>query len=214
MKGRKLSYSPTELAWIKARAQADRAETHAAFCAEFGRSDVSLANLNALCKRKGWLTGRDGRFQKGDVAHNKGKPCAPGRGGRHPNARKSQFKRGQLPHNTKWLCHERISKDGYVEISVAEVNPHTGFPRRYVLKHRWLWEQAHGPVPEGMALKCLGERTNCDPSNWELVPRALLPRLDGRFGRGFEAAPDELRPIILAAAKVEHAVREKRRDGA
>lgn len=214
MKGRAIGYTAEELAWIKARAEADRSETHAAFCAAFGRADVSLANFNALCKRKGWLTGRTGRFEQGGVAHNKGKPCAPGRGGRHPNALRSQFKRGQLPHNTKWLGHERVSKDGYVEISIAETNPHTGYERRYVLKHRWLWEQANGPVPEGMALKCLGERTNCDPSNWELVPRALLPRLNGRFGRDFEQAPQELRPLILTVAKVEHAVREKRRGSA
>jgi hypothetical protein len=36
-----------------------------------------------------------------------------------------------------------------------------------------------------MALKCLdGNKQNTDPSNWEAVPRALLPRLAGgnRYG--------------------------------
>ena len=52
---------------------------------------------------------------------------------------------------------------------------------------------ADGPVPDGHRLKCLdGDKTNCDPSNWEAVPMALAPRLNGRFGRGYDTAPAEL----------------------
>jgi len=95
---------------------------------------------------------------------------------------------------------------------VAETNPHTGYARRYVAKHRHLWEAAHGPLPEGMVLKCLdGDKTNCDPANWEAIPLALLPRLNGRFGRGYDAAPAEVKPVILAVCKLEHRAREIRK---
>jgi hypothetical protein len=104
-----------------------------------------------------------------------------------------------------------VTVDGYVEISVNETNPHTGFERRYVQKHRWLWEKKNGPVPYGFVLKCKGDRLDTDPSNWELIPRAILPRLSGRFGRGYEDAPKELKPTIMAVAKLEHQLREKRR---
>lgn len=212
MKGRQIPYSANELAWIKARAKRNRRETHAAFCEQFGRPDVSLKNFNALCKRNGWFTGRTGHFVKGQEPANKGKKMPPGVGGNHPNARRTQFKKGQLPHNTKYLGHERLTVDGYVEISVDEVNPHTGYERRYVQKHRWLWEQKNGPVPEGHALKCLdGNKQNTDPSNWEAIPRALLPLLNG--GRAsimhYDAAPAELKPAILATAKLKHAVKRK-----
>ncbi|UFF43090.1 HNH endonuclease [Pseudosulfitobacter pseudonitzschiae] len=94
---------------------------------------------------------------------------------------------------------------------VAETNPWTGAKTRPVHKHRWLWEQQNGPVPKGMVLKCLdGDKTNTDPSNWEPIPQALLPRLNGRFGRGYDAAPAEIKPTLLATAKLEHAVRLKR----
>jgi hypothetical protein len=43
------------------------------------------------------------------------------------------------------------------------------------------------------------------------VPRALLPRLNGRFGRGYDEAPEELKPTIMAVAKLEHSVRERRK---
>lgn len=206
MKGRQIIYSARELAFIERRCTINRAQLHAKFVAKFARHDVSLAHLNSLCKRKGWFTGRTGQLEKGNVPHNKGKPHPAAR---CPNSARHQFKKGNLPHNTNYLHHERVSKDGYVEVSIAETNPHTGFERRYVLKHRWLWEAEHGPVPEGMCLKCLGEQTNTAPSNWELVPRALLPRLNGRFGRGYDDAPSELKPTIMAVVKIEHQIREK-----
>ncbi len=204
MKGRQIIYSVRELAFIKHRCTMDRRELHAKFVAKFARIDVSLMHLNSLCKRKGWLTGRTGRLEKGNVPANKGKKMPY-----HPNSARTRFKKGNLPHNTNYLGHERVSKDGYAEISIDETNPHTGFERRYVLKHRWLWEQEHGPVPEGMCLKCLGDQLNTDPSNWELVPRAFLPRLNGRFGRGYDGAPNELKPTIMAVVKIEHQIREK-----
>ena len=40
---------------------------------------------------------------------------------------------------------------------------------------------------------------------------ALAPRLNGRFGRGYDTAPPELKPTILAIAKLEHAARIKRK---
>jgi len=204
MKGRAIPYSAAELAWIEENCAFTRRDLHRFFVMFFGRTDVAVKDLKALCSRKGWKTGRDGRFPKGSIPPNKGRKGMP----MHPNCAATQFRKGQLPHNTKWLGHERVSKDGYVEISIAETNPYTGYDRRYVLKHRHLWEQAHGPLPAGMCLKCLdGNKQNTDPANWEAVPRALLPRLAGRWTEPFDSAPAELKPTLLAIAKVEHAAR-------
>jgi hypothetical protein len=211
MKGHWISYSADELAWLEANRLLAIADYHSQFVAAFARIDVSASNLHSLRKRKGWKTGRTGQFAKGAAPINKGVPCLPGKGGRHPNARKTQFKKGALPHNTNYLGHERVSKDGYVEISVDERNPHTGFERRYVLKHRYLWEKANGSVPEGMFLKCLnGNRLNTDPTNWELLPRAAQVYLGGFRGIDYEAASPEVRPAIIALAKLKHASKKAR----
>ncbi len=213
--GRHTKFSKAEIAWLKDNATLPIGEYHAAFCQTFGRTDMTAPNLNGLRKRQGWRTGRTGRFEKGSISHNKGKPCPPGVGGRHENARKSQFKKGEAPHNTKWLGHERVGTHGYVEISVAETNPHTGYERRYVLKHIRLWEAENGPVPDGHCLKCLdGDRLNTNPSNWEAIPRGVLPRLNG--GRGtklpaYDQAAPELRPTIMAIAKAGHLARRRAR---
>lgn len=210
MKGHPIRYSAEELAWLEANRLMVISDYARAFAERFGR-DIAAHALHALRKRKGWKTGRTGCFPKGNEPFNKGKPH-PTRG----RAAETQFKRGGLPHNTKWLGHERVSKDGYVEISIAATNPHTGFNRSYVLKHRYLWEQANGPLPSETVLKCLdGNKQNTAPSNWEAVPRALLPRLAGgnRYRRvlAYDDAEPEVRPSILAIAKLEHRARKARK---
>lgn len=208
MKGRAISYTAEELAFIQSVCTWPRATAHVAFCQKFRRDDVTFTNFHALCKRKGWFTGRTGTFAKGQEPVNKGKKCPPGQGGNHPNARASQFRKGQEPHNTRYLGHERVSVDGYVEISIAETNPHTGYARRYVLKHRHEWERVNGPLPADHCLKCLdGNRLNTDPANWQAIPRAMLPLLNGgRHKRhlAFDEAEPELKPAVMAIAQVRH----------
>ncbi|SFC08992.1 HNH endonuclease [Salipiger profundus] len=208
MKGRMIEYSDAELFWVQDNSKRPRREAHAEFVELWDRPDVSLSNFNALCKRNGWMTGRTGCFAKGQAAHNKGKKMPF-----NPNSARTQFKKGQLPHNTRGAGHERIdSKDGYVIMIIDEPNPWTGAKTRPVHKHRYLWEKLNGPVPEGHRLKCLdGDKTNTDPSNWEAIPAAMAPRLNGRFGRGYDDAPVELKPTILLTAKLEHAAREAKK---
>lgn len=217
MKGRQIIYSAAELAWIEAHSRDERSQAHAAFCAKFNRADVSLTNFNALCKRKRWFTGRTGRMEKGNVPHNKGKPCPEGRGGRHPNARKTQFKRGSRSGVAvklyKPVGTERISKDGYIERKINDGKPEY---KRWRMVQLIRWEEINGPVPDGYCLKCLdGNRQNTDPSNWEAIPRGVAVRLvRGRSGRGFDYdhAPTEVRPAIMALAKLKHAAQTKRED--
>lgn len=216
MKGRPIPYSAEELAWIEERREWPRAVLHEVFVLLFERSDVTPGALAALCKRKGWFTGRTGRFERGQAPANKGKTCPEGVGGRHPNARKTQFVKGERRGVAVKLYQpigtERLSKEGYRERKI-----HDGMPlqSRWRAVHLIEWEAINGPLPKGYCLKCLGDdKTNADPSNWEAIPRALLPRLNGgrhktKLAYG-EAAP-EVRPSILAIAKVEHAARQARR---
>ena len=210
--GRNRKYSSAELEWLRANSTMEINAWCAAFRDEFRREDVTPAKLHSLRKREGWKTGRTGRFAKGNVSHNKGVRCPEGVGGRSANSRRTQFKKGQLPHNFKGSGHESIGDDGYIWVVTDRRNPWTGAATWRIHKHRVLWEQANGPVPEGMVLKCLdGDRLNTDPSNWEAVPQGLLPRLNGKSGRNYDAAPAELKPTIMAVAKLEHVSREKRR---
>lgn len=213
--GRHRKFSAAQIEWLRANCTLQIADYHAGFLAAFPDQPVSAPNLNGLRKRMGWRTGRTGHFAKGQAPANKGTICPEGVGGRSPNARRTQFKRGQEPHNTKHLGYERVNVDGYVEISVAETNPHTGYGRRFVHKHVHEWEKANGPVPDGYCLKCLDtDKTNTDPANWELIPRSLLPLLNGgrsSNGLAYDGAAPEVRPALMSLAKIKHRQRELRR---
>lgn len=208
MKRRAIPYSADEMRWLEEARTMVISDYHAAFVAEFGRDDVTAAHLHALRKRKGWKTGRTGRFEKGHEPWTKGRKLPFNAG-----SAKTQFTKGEKSHNYKGAGHERICKStGYVILTLDEANPYSGGKTRPVHKHRYLWERAHGPVPEGMVLKSIdGDRTNTDPSNWELVPRGLLPRLNGKSGRNYDQAPHEIRPTIMAVAKLEHGIAERLR---
>jgi hypothetical protein len=72
MKGKRIPWNAEELRWVEAHKTMLRPKAHAAFCTKFDR-DVKLGAYASLCKRKGWLTGSDGRFASGSVPANKGK---------------------------------------------------------------------------------------------------------------------------------------------
>ncbi|MDO6523236.1 HNH endonuclease [Shimia thalassica] len=207
MKGNRIEYCKDELTWIEAQKTTPRRQAHAEFVRRFNRPDVSLTNFTALCKRKGWKTGRTGQFKKGQTSWSKGKKRPF-----NANSARTQFKKGDAPANRLPLWSERHNEDGYIEIKVPQRNPHTGHSTRFIHKHRYLWELENGPLPTGMCLKALdGDKTNTDPSNWKMIPRALLPRLNGRCGRDYENAAPEVKPLILATAQLEHAAREAKK---
>ena len=202
MRGRGIKYSADELVWIEANKTEIRRESHAAFVQKFGRDDVSLTNYNALCKRKGWMTGRTGQYRKGQTPMNKGQKMPY-----NANSARTQFKKGSVPPNRVPLWTERDDGYGYIEMKVPLENPYTGFKTRFMHKHRYLWEKENGPLPKGHALKCLdGDKRNTDPQNWEAIPRALLPRLSGRWCQSYDDAPDEIKPTLMATAKLKHAI--------
>lgn len=111
------------------------------------------------------------RFQKGQVPMNKGKREDEFRS-KEASARcaKTQFKKGIRPYNTKPIGYERITDDGYILIKVS-------MDCKMVLKHRWVYEQVHGEIPDGYNIMFRdGNRQNCSLDNLELVSRGEAAR--------------------------------------
>jgi hypothetical protein len=170
-----------------------RVELTEALNARF-RLKLQLRQVIAYCKNHGIRSGRTGHFSKGQTSWNKGKKGYMG-----PNA--TSFADGHVPHNKRRLWSERISKDGYVEISVPERNPYTGHPTRFKHKHLWLWECENGPVPKGCAVVFKdGDSRNFEKDNLILVSRAELLSMNLH---GYRQVPEELKGAVLALAKIE-----------
>lgn len=143
-------------------------------------------------------SGITGRFQKGHEPPNKGKKgeCAPG-------SEKTQFRKGNLPANTKPVGHERISQSGYVEVKVRMRPSRTDCNDNFVAKHRLIWEQLHGPIPEGSVVIFKdGNKRNFDPGNLALITKAQRLQMTRR---GLFSSDPELTEVGIAIAKVQTA---------
>ena len=149
-----------------------------AFLAEVGRHCAQHPNAIAH------------QFRKGQEPANKGKRIEEfmSEEGIEASSR-TRFKKGQKPHNTKPIGHERIDpKDGYIYVKVSDDLP-------MQLKHRYVWEQANGEVPEGYVVAFRdGNRQNCDLSNLY-----LLSREDNARRRVSEETPEARKARVAKA---------------
>jgi len=142
---------------------------------------------------------RSGMYSKGHVSFNKGMKqyefMSPEQ---IEKSRATRFQPGRLPHNTKYDGHERISKDGYVEIRLR-----LGV---YKLKHLHEWEKINGKLPEGHILNCInGDKTNCCPENWRLISREenMLRNSKHQF-------PKEIIPSMILIGKITKTIKKSK----
>ena len=109
------------------------------------------------------------QFAKGHVSHNKGKRLEEfmSEEGIRRSSR-TRFKAGHRPHNQREVGTECVHANGYVYLRTAE---------GCVPKHRHVWQQAHGPVPDGYVIIFRdGNRQNCSLDNLQLISRADIAR--------------------------------------
>ena len=140
---------------------------------------------------------RTGRFEKGIIPWNKGISFQAG--GRSAETR---FKKGNIPHNHRPVGSERITKDGYVEIKVAE-------PDKWELKHRVVWEEHHGEVPKDHIVTFIDlDRTNCNIDNLKMISMAQNAVLNKMFER---PENEELYDLTLQLTDLHMKVKERKR---
>lgn len=172
-------FSPEELAVITARYAGENTQvlakelrrtvgsvTRQAYKLGLKKSEAFMASTASGRLKKGDARGANTRFRKGQVAFNKGRKMRPEV---YAKVARTMFKKGRLPHNTKYDGHisARKDQDGrtYFHIRVALGT--------YVHLHRYLWEQAHGTIPEGHVIAFKdGNQGNCVLENLECITSA------------------------------------------
>ena len=127
------------------------------------------------------------RFKKGEPAFNKGlrqEDFMSSEG--LERSKTGRFKPGRKPNNARPVGYERIDRYGYVLVKVDERRP-------MVHKHRHVWQQLHGPIPEGHCVRFRdGDKTNCSPDNLFLISREDNAR------RTIECETEEQRAVRIA----------------
>ena len=139
-------------------------EIQIAFIEKFGW-EISIGQIKSYIGNHHLNTGKTGRFQKGQVAHNKGAKMSKEV---YEKAKNTMFTKGHVPHNHKPVGSERVNVNGYIEIKVEE-------PRKWQLKHNVVWENHNGKIPKGSVVIFLDRnKMNVTIDNLKLIKRSEL----------------------------------------
>ncbi|MEN6325819.1 MAG: HNH endonuclease signature motif containing protein [Syntrophomonas sp.] len=141
--------------------------------------NLKVAAMISLSARHDLHNGRDARFnkgweptqfKKGHVPANKGK-----KGISYEGMKATQFKKGNKPANWVPIGTERINRDGYTEVKIADGK----LNKNWKAKHILIWEKANGIVPKRHVV-IFGDsnKRNFDLDNLILVSRKQLVRLN------------------------------------
>ena len=179
-------YTQGQLDYLQKNRRLPRSLLVTRFNKRFGTNKNIIA-INSVCKRKGWLTGRNSFFTKGHKPWNIGTKgvCKRNSG---------CFRRGQRPKNWKPVGSERINTgDGCILIKVAE-------PNVWRYKHVVVWESEHGKVEKGQLIRFIdGNQLNCSLDNLEQVSRPMHLYLNRN---GYGEMPGRLKPSMKAVAEI------------
>ena len=139
------------------------------------------------------------RFHKGQVSHNKGKPMPAHV---YEMVKDTMFKPGNLPHNT------RPEGDDYVVRRDTTTGAYYAYYRKklgeWVLYHRYIWEQANGPIPDNMVVSFIdGNTMNIKLSNLQLITKAELAT------RNRKKYPEDTRRMGMLVKKLQKLVNAK-----
>lgn len=116
-------------------------------------------SIKNACHRYGIKFERRNYFKKGMKPWNKGK--------RHDVGQQTRFKKGQLPHNTKFDGCIRVQPDKsgrsykYIRLSLGN----------WIPLHRHIWSLVHGDPGENIIRFKDGNTMNCDIDNLMLISR-------------------------------------------
>ena len=140
------------------------------------------------------VVGAKFRYAKGREPENKGKPMSKEL---YDKCKATMFKKGHEPHNTYYDGHERICKDGYIEVRIRK--------GKYVAKHRYLWEQSNGKVPKGYILIFKDK----NQQNTSLDNLELISREENMKRNTIHRFPNELKTTIRLINKLKKTINEK-----
>lgn len=163
---------------------------------------LGSAALKGLMTRLGISTGRTGRFTAGHLPANKGREMSAEV---REKIQRTWFRKGCKSINSLPVGTE-VFRDGYVLLKLRDGAKLKQWGR-WVLKHRYVWEQAHGHIPEGMLVVFLdGNTRNCELSNLALVSKEENGIMNAKKLRSQNA---EATKVAITVAKLNLAIRRK-----
>ncbi len=142
--------------------------------------------------------GRKFLYQKGRIPENKGKKQVDYMSPEMIERTKAtRFQKNSIPHNSRPVGFERLDKDGYIYLKVSG-------KRKLVLKHRYVWEQHNGSIPEGCNIQFKdGNKHNCEIDNLYMINR-----VDQIRNNTIQRYPSEIKRAIRNISKLNKTIKD------
>ena len=169
------------------------------------KSEEYLATAAGCALVRPGAGGREHRFTKGLVPWNKGKK------GVATGGKATQFKPGQMPHNTLPIGSTKLDKSLVLLQKVSNAKGNQG--KRWRAVHELVWIRANGPVPEKhIVVFKPGMRTNVlEEITLDLVECISLAENMRRNTR--HNLPPELNQIIQLKAVLTRQINKRMKHG-
>ena len=173
-------WTPEEIAQLKELFPNTKTQKIADLLGRSYRSIVSAAAVNGVKKSieflkstdsgifiKGQIRDNGFRFTKDSIPYNKGKKMPDDV---YEKAKKTMFKKGNVPHNTKFDGAISIREHKGVSYKCLRINK-----GKWIHLHVHIWEEAHGKVPKGFNIIFKDKnQMNCELDNLKMVSNQEL----------------------------------------
>lgn len=156
---------------------------------ELKKSAEFLASPASGRMTKGSTLGMATRIKPGNVPWTKGM-----KGVRLGIA--TEFKPGSVPVNRQEVGALRINSMGDIDIKVSEGK------NQWLSLRRYVWEQVHGPIPEGMCIVPM----DYDPHNTQIENLKMVDRAGNVHHNLLGKYPKELRNVMALGGRLRNQI--------
>lgn len=131
---------------------------------QYFNTNITAKEIVYFRKNNKLNSGLTGQFKKGNVPHNKDKKQVEYISQEAiEKTKETRFKIGNKPKNYRPVGSERITKDGYIEVKVAD-------PNKWETKNKIIYKRYFGDIPKGhKVIYADGNKLNNDINNLILV---------------------------------------------
>lgn len=157
-------FTPEEVEWIIKNHKGINTDDLTEIINKKFNKNITRQQLKGFRSNHSLPSGVDTTFKKGVVSYR------PPKGVR--NSIKTEFKKGNKPHNTAPIGSEVVKK-GYWYRKITENNPPGQSRKDWKLVHHIVWEEHHGKIPPKHRVIFLdGNTSNFDIKNLALISGA------------------------------------------
>jgi len=158
------------------------------------KSKSYMVKLLAIESAKLKELGKTYHFKKGAIPYNYGQKMS---NEMYEKCKKTMFKKGSKPINTKKPGDERIDTEGYTYVKIAD--------RDWRLKQRLIWEQVHGSIPaDSIVIFKDNNLTNFDINNLQVITKA-----ENMLRNTIHQYPEKIQEIIKLKNKLKKEINAK-----